>query len=95
MQAQMMIGEALEHYMMIDFANGTLQQCWDICYDSPLTRADLATGAVPSAIEQKMDACGRKCVARQFEAMMLLSGAVEMRQKEEELGVPPGSLSNA
>ncbi|TPP49118.1 Tim10/DDP zinc finger family protein [Leishmania donovani] len=94
MQAQMMLGQALEHYSMMDFANLVLEQCWDICYDSQLTRPELAGGELPDVKVQKMDACARKCVARHFEVLTLLSATRELREKERMQGLPPGTLTS-
>ncbi|KAG5498520.1 hypothetical protein JKF63_02806 [Porcisia hertigi] len=95
MQAQMMVGQALEHYAMMDFANTVLEQCWDICYDRQLTRAELTANELADVKVQKMDACARKCVARHFEVMTLLSATRELREKERIQGLPPGTLTNA
>ncbi|CAJ1017662.1 Tim10/DDP family zinc finger containing protein, putative [Leishmania shawi] len=94
MQAQMMLGQALEHYTMMDFANLVLEQCWDICYDSQLTRPELAGSELPDVKVQKMDACARKCVARHFEVLSLLSATRELRERERMQGLPPGTLTN-
>lgn len=77
---------------MLDFANVLLEQCWDICYDRNLTRAELASGDLPDTKIQKMEACGRKCVARHFEVMKLMLESRELRMKEQMQGLPPGSL---
>ncbi|CAJ1005971.1 putative Tim10/DDP family zinc finger containing protein [Leishmania naiffi] len=94
MQAQMMLGQALEHYTMMDFANLVLEQCWDICYDSQLTRPELAGSELPDVKVQKMDACARKCVARHFEVLSLLSATRELREKERMQGLAPGTLTS-
>lgn len=86
MQATMAMQQAMEQYVMLDFANVLLEQCWDICYDRNLTRAELAAGAVPEAKDHKMDACARKCVARHFEAMKLMQESREM-QAAGEMGM--------
>jgi hypothetical protein len=93
MQAQMMLQQSIEQYSMLDLANLVLEECWDICFDRNLTRAELATGGVTHAKSQKMDACARKCVGRHFEVMKLMIESRELRMREEAQGLPPGSLS--
>lgn len=83
MQATMAMQQAMEQYIMLDFANGMLEQCWDICYDRNLTRDELASSAIPEAKFQKMDACARKCVARHFEVMKLMLANREMLARGE------------
>lgn len=89
----MMLAEAAEHYTRIDLANLFLGQCWDICYDRQLTRAELASGELPDTKVQKMEACARKCVARHFEALELMNATRELREKEQMQGLAPGTLT--
>ncbi|KPA74754.1 putative mitochondrial hypothetical protein [Leptomonas pyrrhocoris] len=93
MQAQMALQQSMEQYIMLDFANIVLEQCWDTCYDRNLTRAELASGDIPDVKFQKMDACARKCVGRHFEVMKLMMESREIRAKEEAQGLAPGTLS--
>ncbi|CCW68516.1 unnamed protein product [Phytomonas sp. Hart1] len=82
MQAQMVAGRAIEQFCKKEFANLTLGQCWEVCYDRNLSRAELASGEVAEAKVSKMDACARKCVSRNFEVMRLIMESRETREKE-------------
>lgn len=89
----MMLGMALEQFAMSDFAVEVQEKCWDICFDKNLTRSQLVAGDLPDATQQKMDNCARKCVARSFEIMKLMSESRELREKEAMQGLAPGTLS--
>lgn len=88
----MIVGQAFEQQVMLDLANRVLGQCWDICFETNLTRKELVDGEIPDAKTQKMSACQRKCVARHFEVLKLMTETREMREKEAMMGLPPGSL---
>lgn len=90
----MALNEGIEQYMMLEFANTSLEQCWDVCYDRNITRDELVRGDVEDSKGQKMAACARKCVARHFEVLKLLSESRELREKEAMQGLAPGTLSN-
>jgi hypothetical protein len=92
MQGQMMIGQAFEQYTMLDLANRTFTQCWDVCYDRNLTQSELTSGDISHEKLKKMSACQHKCVARSFEVMKLMNESRVLREKEQVQGLPPGSL---
>lgn len=78
----MILGQAVEQFAMMDYANITLEQCWDMCYNRNLTRQELVGGDILDPKIQKMNACARKCVARNFEVMKLMMESREAREKE-------------
>ncbi|EPY31081.1 hypothetical protein STCU_03603 [Strigomonas culicis] len=78
----MLIHQSMEQYTMLDYANHVLEQCWDICYDKNVTREELTAGDLSDGKTQKMDACARKCVARQFEVMRLMNESRQQREQE-------------
>ncbi|CCW60214.1 unnamed protein product [Phytomonas sp. EM1] len=82
MQAQMVAARAIEQFCKMEFSNMTLEQCWDICYDRNLSREELVSGEILDSKITKMDACARKCVARNFEVMKLIMESREKRDKE-------------
>lgn len=86
----MLIQRSMEQYTMLDYANHVLEQCWDICYDKNVTREELTAGDLADSKTQRMDACARKCVAREFEVMRLMNEAREIRQQEEMANMAPG-----
>ena len=88
----MIIGQAFEQYVMLDFANRMFTQCWDICYDSRLNRAELCSGDLADEKLKKMSACQHKCVARSFEVMKLMNESRTLREKEAMQGLAPGTL---
>ncbi|CUI14102.1 zinc finger protein, putative, partial [Bodo saltans] len=92
MQAQMIIGQAFEQFVMLDLSNRVLENCWDVCFDKNITRKELVAGDIEDAKLRKMDACQRKCIARHFEVMKLMNESREMREREAMMGLPPGAL---
>ena len=88
----MVIGQALEQQIMLDLGNRVLGQCWDVCYENNLTKAQLVEGTVDDSQQKQMDACRRKCIARHFEVLKLMIESREIREKEAQLGLAPGSL---
>lgn len=82
MNSQMAFAQTAEQYGMMDFMNIVMKQCWDVCYDRNLNREELATSNIPYSKSERMDACGRKCVAREFEVMILMMETREERDRE-------------
>lgn len=79
----MLFQQMMQQYSMLDYANRVLEQCWDICYERNVTREELTAGDLSDSGTQKMDACARKCVARQFEVMRLIHESNAQREQEE------------
>lgn len=85
-----MLAQAMEQYMMLDLANGVLAQCWDVCYERNLTREELVKPTAVTDKTEKMEACARKCVNREFEVIRLMNESVMENQRQKmlmELGV--------
>lgn len=93
MNAQMMVGQMLEHSVMVDFSFRIMDLCWDECYDKQLKRDELKKGEIDEAREKVMAKCHSRCINRSFEVMKLMMQSREQREKEAMLGLPPGGLS--
>ena len=92
-QAQMQIQMALQERIAGDIQGKYTRQCWDVCYDSRLDAKQLSTATVSDEQIKEMSKCQHKCIARHFEVMRLMNSAREQREKEQALGLPPGSLN--
>lgn len=92
---QMAIGRSMQSAQVSESSLAMLQQCWMICGDRHLTREDLTSPhGVPDAVVQSVSACCRKCVARQFEVLELMTNTRELREKEMIQGLAPGTLTS-
>jgi Uri superfamily endonuclease len=84
--------QSLQTTSRLDMGQRVAQQCWDVCFDSTLTKEELAGGLSEERVK-KLGKCEKKCVARHFEVMNLMINSRQQREKEAALGLPPGSLA--
>ena len=93
MNADMIIGQAMQNYIMKDLSFKVLDECWSTCYDQQVTANELAKGELEKAKLKKMSKCQHRCINRHFEVMKMMTEAREQREREMAMGLNPGALA--
>lgn len=88
----MIMMPAIEAYVSSDLTRRVIDHCWDLCYDSEITRDMLIAGRMPDDVRSSALKCQKRCVGRSFEVMKLQMIARERREKEQALGMQPFEL---
>ena len=88
------VGQAFETAMMMDLGYRVLEQCWDVCYDSKFERKELTSGDISQKKLEQASTCQTRCITRHYEVMKLIMEFTEQRQKEQALGLAPGTLDS-
>jgi len=92
---QMAIQQSIQSAEMSELTTAILLPCWKTCADTPLTRKDFTNPeGISDALSQKVSACNRKCIARNFEVMELMMNVRTLREKEMMQGLAPGTLTS-
>lgn len=90
----MLLGEIVQQ-AEFEKARSILMPCWRICGDEHLNRNQLIDPfGVSDELSNKIGACSRKCIARQFEVLELMMNTRQLREKETIQGLAPGTLTS-
>lgn len=82
----MATAQALDMSMRMDLGFQIVDKCWEVCYDSRLTKEELSTGKWSDAKFTAMNKCQNKCIARYFEAMQLMIES-RLKREREQMGM--------
>lgn len=94
MNAQVVVGQAMQQLTTKDLAFKVLDACWTTCYHGQVTAEELSKGEIPDAKLKTMHKCQSKCLNRNMEVMRMLTTRREQRDQEQAMGLAPGSLAH-
>lgn len=83
MNFDMATAQALDMACRMDLGFQIVDKCWDVCFDSRLSRDELISGTIADSKITAMNKCGIKCIARSFEVMELMVEARQHREREQ------------